>query len=191
MEDVKTGRKADYPIEPLLLERWSPRAMSGEPISQQQLMQLFEAARWAASSFNNQPWRFVYAIRDSHYWQQFLSFILPGNRVWSEKAAVLIVVLSHHEESNSVHLTTGCALQNMLLEASALHLVAHGIAGIDHEKIKKELQLSDDYTVECMVVIGTPGNIKDLPEKLQAREIPSSRKKIEEFVFEGKLTENK
>ena len=83
-------RKADYPIEPMLLDRWSPRAMSGEEISQEELMRLFEAARWAPSSFNAQQWRALYARRGTEHWQTFLDLLVDANKVWAKNAAVLV-----------------------------------------------------------------------------------------------------
>lgn len=92
-------RKANYPIEPLILNRYSPRALSGEPITETQLMTLFEAARWAPSSYNNQPWRFIYATRDSEYWPTFLGLLVEANKIWAKDAAVLIIVASHNNFS--------------------------------------------------------------------------------------------
>ena len=92
-------RKANYPIEPLILKRYSPRALSGEPITNEQLMTLFEAARWAPSSYNNQPWRFIYATRDGQYWQTFLGLLVEANRIWAKDAAALIIVASHNNFS--------------------------------------------------------------------------------------------
>src|SRR5687767_9856487 len=79
-------RKADYPIEPLFVRRWSPRAMSGEPISREEMLTLFEAARWAPSTYNEQEWRFLYALRDTPKWQTFLELLVEPNRVWCQHA---------------------------------------------------------------------------------------------------------
>ena len=85
-------RKADHPIEKLLIDRWSPRAMSGEEISQEELMRLFEAARWAPSSFNTQQWRALYARRGTEHWQTFFDLLVDANKTWAKNAAVLVVV---------------------------------------------------------------------------------------------------
>src|SRR5207302_6870444 len=87
-------RKPDHPIEPLLVDRWSPRAMSGEGISNEELMGLFEAARWAPSSFNAQQWRALYARRDTEDWPLFLELLVEGNKAWAKNAAVLVVFIS-------------------------------------------------------------------------------------------------
>src|SRR5437868_1543418 len=91
---VYQSRKADYPIEELLLRRWSPRALSGEPLSEQELCTLFEAARWAPSTYNEQEWRFLYARRDTPQWQQFFELLMEANQAWCKRAAVLVVVLA-------------------------------------------------------------------------------------------------
>ena len=90
----KTPRQSQYDINPLLLHRWSPRAMSGEEISDTELMRLFEAARWAPSSYNGQPWRFIYAKRNSESWDKLFSLMVDFNKSWAKNAAVLVVVIS-------------------------------------------------------------------------------------------------
>ena len=87
-------RRADHPIEPFLLDRWSPRAMSGEEISEEELMRLFEAARWAPSSFNTQQWRALYAHRGTEHWQTFFDLLVDANKAWAKNAAVLVVFIS-------------------------------------------------------------------------------------------------
>ena len=86
-------RKADHDIEPLLLDRWSPRAMSGEEISEEELMRLFEAARWAPSSFNAQQWRALYARRGTQHWQIFFDLLVDANKAWAKNAAALVVFI--------------------------------------------------------------------------------------------------
>ena len=89
-----TVRLADHPIEGIFIERWSPRAFTGEAMPPAELMRLFEAARWAPSSYNSQPWRFLYAHRDTPHWDLFLGLLNEGNRGWASRAAVLMVALS-------------------------------------------------------------------------------------------------
>src|ERR1051325_5696594 len=89
-------RKADYPIEPMLIDRWSPRAMSGEEISEEELMRLFEAARWGPSSFNAQQWRALYARRATEHWQTFFDLLVDANKLWANNAAVLVVFISRN-----------------------------------------------------------------------------------------------
>ena len=99
-------RAAEYSIDDIFLKRYSPRAMSGENISEEKLMTLFEAARWAPSSSNSQPWRFIYATRDMPEFQNFLSFLMEGNRTWCEKAGTLIVLLSKNTSDKNTPLTS-------------------------------------------------------------------------------------
>lgn len=184
-------RKAMYPINDMFIKRWSPRAMSGKDITQQELMTLFEAARWSPSSFNNQPWRFIYAHRNTPHWDLLYNLMVPGNQEWAKNAAVLIVVISHNnfEYNNQPARThsfdTGSAWMSLALQASFMNLVAHGMQGFDYDKARKDLQIPDDYMVEAMIAIGHHGPVSVLSEKLQKSETPSDRKKIEEFIFEG------
>src|ERR671918_715414 len=112
-------RKADYPIEPLFIRRWSPRAMTGEPLTEQELLTLFEAARWAPSTYNEQEWRFLYARTGSPHWPIFLGLLMEANQVWCRNAGVLVVVVSHqvferNRKPNPVHtFDSGAAFENL------------------------------------------------------------------------------
>lgn len=187
----KTNRTAQHAIEDLILHRWSPRAMSGESISDEELMQLFEAARWAPSSYNNQPWRFVYAKRDTPAWDIFYDLLVQFNKDWAKNAAVLVVIVSRDtfeyngKPSKTHSFDTGAAWQNLSLQGTAQGLVVHGIEGFDYKKAKELLHIPDGYTVEAMCAIGKPGKKEDLPAEMQEREEPSDRKPIEECVFEA------
>ncbi|MGE0009472.1 MAG: nitroreductase family protein [Candidatus Babeliales bacterium] len=188
-----TERQCAYPIESLLLHRWSPRAFSGELLSDQELMQLFEAARWAPSSSNNQPWRFVYAKRGTPAWDTFFNLLVDFNKKWSHNAAVLMVILSKDvtdsQRPNRTHsFDTGAAWQNLALQAASMGLIAHGMGGFDYAKAKEVLNIPDGYTVEAMVALGKPGAIENLPEEMRARETPSTRKPVETFAYEGQFT---
>lgn len=186
-------RTPEHPILPLILDRWSPRAMSGEPISNEELMSLFEAARWAPSCFNNQSWRFVYAKRDTSHWQTFLDLLTDSNKSWCGRAAALVVVVSkttfdHNGKPSRTHsFDTGAAWENLALQGSSMGFVVHGMAGFDHEKARQVLNIPDDHDVEAMIAIGRPGNKEDLNEKQQAQEFPSDRKKLSEIIFEGEF----
>jgi len=181
-------RQSDYPIEPLILNRWSPRAMSGEPLSDDALFPLFEAARWAPSSYNAQPWRFIYAKRETEAWRALFELLVPFNQSWVGDASVLVVIASHTVfESNgkpsSTHsFDTGAAWENLALEGSARGLVVHGMQGFDYEKAKRVCKLHDNYVVEAMIAIGKPGKTEDLPQNIQDKETPSSRKPFEELI---------
>lgn len=184
-------RKSNYPVNPLFLKRWSPRAMSGESISDEELMTLFEAARWAPSSYNGQPWRFIYAKRDSVNWDKLFNLMGEFNQGWTKTAAALVVVISGNNfEFNGEPAVThsfdaGSAWMSLALQAADMGLVAHGMQGFDYEKAKKDLGVPDDFTVEAMVAIGKPGKKEDLPADLQEKEAPSDRKPLEQIVMEG------
>jgi nitroreductase len=190
-------RKADHPIEPLLLDRWSPRAMSGEEISREELMRLFEAARWAPSSFNAQQWRALYARRATEHWQTFLDLLVDANKSWAINAAVLVVFVSrktfeHNNEPSITHsYDCGAAWENFALQGFQQGLVVHGMEGFDYERARKELQIPDEFQVEAMAVIGKLGSKEQLPKKLQARESPNDRRKLSESIFEGPFNVNK
>ena len=192
-EEIIKNRKPEYPINPLILGRWSPRSMTGEEISDEQLMSLFEAARWAPSSYNNQPWRFIYAKRNTKYWDKLFSLMVEFNQSWTKNAAVLVVVISsknfeHNSNPSVTHsFDTGAAWENLALQAETMGLVTHGMQGFDYEKAKKELEIPEDYSVEAMVAIGKRGKKEDLPKELQEREIPSVRKPIKDIIMEGKF----
>ncbi|HEX4696499.1 MAG TPA: nitroreductase family protein [Candidatus Udaeobacter sp.] len=184
-------RKADHQIESLLIDRWSPRAMSGEDISREELMRLFEAARWAPSSFNAQQWRALYARRGTEHWQTFFDLLVDANKAWAKNAAVLVVFISrkkfeHDEEPSITHsYDAGAAWENFALQGFHQGLVVHGMQGFDYDRARAELRIPDEFEVEAMAAVGRPGSKESLPENLQARESPNDRRKLSESVFEG------
>lgn len=165
--------------------------MSGEELSADELMALLEAARWAPSSYNNQPWRIVYARRNTEHWARLFNLLVEPNQVWAKNAAVLLVFISkttfdHNGEPSPTHsFDTGAAWENLALQGSLKGLVVHGMQGFDYDRAKTELEVSDGYKVEAMAVIGKPGQWENLPEKLRQREFPSDRRKLSETAFEG------
>jgi nitroreductase len=191
LPDALTVRKPDHPIESIFVHRWSPRAMTGEPIKDDELMRMFEAARWAPSTFNEQEWRFLYGRNNSANWNTFFNLLVPANQAWCKNAGVLLVVLSkktftHNGKPNPVHtFDSGCAFENLALQGCSMGLVVHGMAGFDREKARNDLKVPDDFQVEAMVAIGRPGDPDQLPAELREREKPSDRKKIKEIAREG------
>ena len=192
LPDPLAFRQPDHDIETLFLRRWSPRAMTGEFVSDEELHQLFEAARWAPSTYNEQEWRFLYASRAGEHWNTFFGLLLEANQAWCNRAAALIVVLSHRVFSrngkpNPVHtFDAGLATENLLLQGAAMNLVCHGMAGFDRGKARRELKVPDDYDVEAMIAVGRPGSPDDLPEKMRELDRnPSGRNPIREFVADG------
>ena len=184
-------REAGYPVDKIFVDRWSPRAMTGESIREEELMTLFEAARWAPSSYNNQPWRILYARRDTEHWPLFLGLLVEGNRTWAKDAAALLLFVSKttfdfNGETYPTHsFDTGAAWENLALQATLNGLVAHGMQGFDYERASAELKIPEGFRVEAMAAVGRPGRAEDLPESLRERESPSPRKKLAEIVCEG------
>ena len=187
-------RTADHPIEEIFLKRWSPRSMNGEPVDSSVVKQLFEAARWAPSSYNEQEWRFMYAHRDTDQWSLLFDVLMEANQAWCKNAGVLILAASRttfakNGKPNSVHeLDTGMAVQNLLLQTASLGLVGHAMAGFDRGKSKVALELPDGVEPHCMIAIGHPGEIEVLPEDFRGGEEPSGRKSISEISVEGKYS---
>ena len=184
-------RKQEYMVDPIFVRRWSPRALSGEEIGEKELMSLFEAARWAPSSYNNQSWRFIYARRSTSSWDRLFDLMGGFNQSWAKNAAALVVIISKNtfdyngKPARTHSYDTGAAWENLALQASKHGLIAHGMEGFDYDKAKTELNIPEGYTVEAMAAIGKPGKKEDLPKELQEREVPSSRKKISEIASEG------
>jgi nitroreductase len=191
--DAAVARKPDRPIDPIFLRRWSPRAMSGEALSADDLATLFEAARWAPSTYNEQEWRFLYAHREGAHWSTFFALLAEANQAWCNKAGVLIVVLSHkifarNGKPNRVHtFDSGAAFENLALQGSSMGLVVHGMMGFDYDRARTALAVPDDYDVEAMIAVGHPGDPADLPESLRKVEAPSQRKPVAEIAREGKF----
>ncbi|PLZ03517.1 nitroreductase family protein [Burkholderia sp. WAC0059] len=194
---TSNGRTADHPIDRQFLDRWSPRAFADTPITDEALRTFLEAARWAPSSYNSQPWRFVYARRDTGHWTQFLGFLNEFNQGWARTAAAIVIVLSKttfvppggKDEVPARHhsFDTGAAWGYFALQASLAGWKTHGLAGIEHERIRRELAIPEAYAIEAGIAIGRLGDRASLPEALQAREQPSPRQPISAFSAEGRF----
>ena len=188
--NIRDFRKPENNIYEIFLNRWSPRAMSGEEIEENIIFQLFEAAKWAPSSNNNQPWRFIYARRNTENWNTFFDLLAEGNKNWAQNAAALVVVISKTTFDNGKHARThsfdaGAAWENFALQGSMMGLVVHGMQGFDYDKAKEVLQIPEGYQVEAMIAVGKKGKKEDLTDYQQEREFPSARKSIGEIVMEG------
>jgi nitroreductase len=182
-----------HPIHDLLKRRWSPRAFSDQPIEAETLCMLFEAARWAPSSNNEQPWRFIVANKDNETeWNRLLACLVEGNRKWAYRAPVLILTvasLNFQEDStpnrHALH-DTGMAVENLVLQATALGLSAHQMAGFDVEKARADLKIPSGYEPVAMIAVGYQGDLNSLPDRLRERELqPRSRQPISEWTFSG------
>lgn len=186
------SRKAEHEINPLFLKRWSPRAL-GKDVSKDQLMQLFEAARWAPSSNNIQPWRFIYAKNGSKHWDKFFNLLVDFNQMWCVNAAYLVIAVSNNTNPkdgspNRTHsFDTGSAWMSIALQAADMRIITHAMGGFDYDKAKDMLGLTEHYNVEAMFAVASEAELNVIPERMQKGEVPSTRKKVEEFVFEGSL----
>lgn len=189
------ARTPTHQVHDLILNRWSPRAYTGEALPQQTLFSILEAARWAPSAFNAQPWRFLYALRDTAAWDTFLNLLIPFNQGWAKSAGALIVVVSkktslppgsQEPQPNPSHtLDTGAAWANLALQAKDLGWDAHGMTGFSKEDARKALNIPEDYAVEMAIAIGKRADPSVLPEGLREREAPSGRLPLASLIAEG------
>jgi nitroreductase len=194
-KNTSTGtiRQSKYRIIPLILHRWSARSMTGEELNDDTIMSLFEAARWAPSSYNNQPWRFIYAKRNTSHWDKLFNILAEPNKVWTKNAAVLVVVIArkNFEQNEKYSIThqfdAGAAWENLALEASSRGLAVHAMQGFDYERARADLQIPDNFDVMAMIAIGRRGPKDNLPTLLQEREQPNDRKPLTEIVMEGQF----
>lgn len=187
----KNMRQSKYNVNPLFLNRWSPRSFNPTDISDEELYRLFEAARWAPSSFNGQPWRFIYAKRNTENWNKFLNLLIDFNRSWAKNASVLILVISrktfeYNKKPSLTHqFDTGAAWENLALQATYQGLATHGMEGFNYEKAREELNVPVDFDILAMVAVGKQGNKDLLSTELQEREFPSDRKPLKDIIMEG------
>jgi nitroreductase len=191
-----SARQADHPIDPLFLDRWSPRAFDQAEMPEADLHTMFEAARWAPSAFNTQPWRFLYARRGDPEWPLFLDLLIPWNQGWAHSASALIYVLSDSyptlgrdgepKEAPTHSFDAGAAWASLALQAARMGYFAHGMSGIQIDRARTELGVPERVRIEAAVAVGRVGDPDILDEKLRAREFPSDRKPLAAFVFKGR-----
>jgi nitroreductase len=185
-------RRADHPIAPEFLDRWSGRAMSGEDVDREKLMTMFEAARWAPSSSNIQPWRMLYALRSTPQWPTFFDLLSDGNKAWVHNAAALVLFVSKNtidrtgKRAVTHSFDTGAAWAYFALQGSMLGYVVHGMQGFDYARAQSVLGIPGGFSVEAMIAVGLPGKREALPPALQEREQPNDRRKLAETICEGK-----
>jgi nitroreductase len=184
---------SQLPILEVIKKRWSPLAFSDQPIEPEKIMSLFEAMRWAPSSFNGQPWRVVYATKDKPELFEKLASLLNEGNSWAKNAYLLLVICSvqnfeYNNKPNKHHqYDTGAGIENLFLQAVSMDLVAHEMAGYDEEKSYELLKIPKDKVKSmAMMAIGYPGDVSALSEDLQQRQQGKrERKSIEEVAFEG------
>ena len=179
-----------YPIHDVMRRRWSPRAFDERPIEPEKLRSLFEAARWAPSSNNGQPWRFLVATRDNKIdYDRLLNCLVEANQKWAYRAPVLLLSvakLQFEDGSPNRHALydTGMAVENLSLQATELGLVAHQMAGFLIDRARADCQIPEGYEPVAMMAIGYPGDPALLSDRLRVRETqPRDRKPVTEFVY--------
>jgi nitroreductase len=188
-----TTRTATVPIDPVYLKRWSPRSFLEKEVPEEILFSVFEAARWAPSAFNIQPWRFIVA-RTKEDRAKFHSFISEFNLKWCDKAPVLALIISELNNdkgfNRSHSFDTGSAWGYLSLEATKKGLITHPMTGFDFEAARHTLNIPDDFAIEALIAIGYQGEKEALPEALQERENPSPRRETKDSLFEGSFGQN-
>lgn len=188
-------RVPSHPVAPMFTDRWSPRAFTGEPMDTADLMSCLEAARWAPSAYNAQPWRFVYGCTGSSAFATLLDGLLPFNQVWAKQASALVLVLSAtrwmmpgktEPQALGTHtFDAGAAWASLALQARLLGWHSHGMAGIDHERLRASLQIPEGLVIEAAVAIGRLADASSLPEALRTREFPSDRRPLSQLAAEA------
>ncbi|MCR5887286.1 nitroreductase family protein [Hymenobacter sp. J193] len=183
-----------YPVHDLIRKRWSPRAFASYPVAPETLNQVFEAASWAASAMNEQPWRYVYAHHaDTEAFQKMVDCLLPGNQPWARHAPVLVLALIKTDLGNgtpngaALH-DLGMANANLMLEATALGLHGHFMGGFDRDKARQAFQLPENLQPVVMLALGYLGEAEQLEEPFLSREkAPRQRKPLADFAFHTQL----
>ncbi|TRZ37901.1 nitroreductase family protein [Niallia circulans] len=188
MADMKDFRNSSFDISLQFINRWSPRSFLEKAIPEDVLLSIFEAARWAPSASNVQPWRFIIARTQADL-EKFHSFIVPGNLLWAKHAPALAVILSETSTErgpNAWHaFDAGTAWSHLALEAHNQGLVTHAMGGFDNVLARQVLNIPEQYELHAVVAIGYQGEKESLPDNLQEREKPSSRRALRESLFEG------
>jgi nitroreductase len=185
---------ADYPIEEVLRRRWSPRAFADRDVEPEKLRSLFEAARWAPSSFNEQPWSFILTTKQTpHEYELMLSCLMEKNQQWARLAPVLIasvakLTFTRTDKPNrhALH-DVGLAMGNLLVQATALGLAVHQMAGFYVDKLREAFHVPEGFEPVAVAAIGYPADASVLPESFRQQELgPRARKPIDTFLFEGR-----
>lgn len=190
------SREPAFPVDPQFIERWSPRAFTGETIPEEALMSMLEAARWSPSANNSQPWRFSYARKGDAAWDQFLDFLMTGNKAWAREAGALVIVISKTHYVTASHteprftrthsFDTGAATFAFQLQAMKLGYHTHPMGGIHQDKIRTDLGLPDEgFVIEAAIAVGRKAEADTVPDNLKEREVPSQRMAIADFAFYG------
>jgi len=183
-----------YPIHDLLRRRWSPRAFAERPVEPAALRILLEAARWAPSCYNEQPWFFLVATKDNKAeYDRMLGCLVEFNRSWAKTAPVLMISVASVKFSRNAkpnrhgYHDVGLAAENMVIQGMSMGIYTHQMGGFDVDKTRQTYSIPEGYDPVAAIALGYPGDPKSLPEDLAKRELePSPRKATKEFVFTGR-----
>jgi nitroreductase len=190
VNQVKHAPKVEG-VLPIFHSRWSPRSFSDREVSPADLAKVFEAARWAASSYNEQPWRFLVGARGSEAYKKIFDSLMPFNQLWATTAPVLILGLakttfSHNDSPNRVALyDLGAAASYLTLQAAALGISTHQMGGFDADAARKAFAVPENYVFGAVIALGYQGDPNTLPnEQFRTQEVaPRTRKSLKHFVF--------
>jgi nitroreductase len=190
---IPNNRAPDAPVNPMFLDRWSPRAFDPTPLPEEDIASLFEAARWAPSCFNEQPWLFVYGTSEEER-ETFLEILVERNRLWARNAPVLAIlfarrIFAHGGRLNRwAGLDCGAAWVSLAFQARLMGLYAHGMAGFSQPKAYELLNVpKEKYEAMCAIAIGAYGDINSLPDEIKETEQPNERKPLAEVAVKGKF----
>jgi len=195
-DNIKNHRSNRFDSDEIFRNRWSPRAMTGQSVSDDDLMAMFEAAHWAPSAYNNQPWRFIYARREQPEWEKFMGLLVDFNRQWCRNAGVLMITAAkttfdHNGKFSRTHaFDTGAAWGMFALEGARRGLVVHGMQGFDYDKAAELIGLPDDYAVQMMAAVGVLADPSVLPPDIAKNEKPTPRKELSQIIAPGKFTDD-
>ncbi len=195
MSSTPSPRQPEHPIDPVFLARWSPRAFAPDTISEAELLGLFEAARWAPSSYNSQPARFVYGRRGTPAFDKLLDLLNPFNQSWAKQASAIVFILSNSlmrppgqdkdVPSRSHSFDAGAAWMSFALQAQMRDWYTHGMVGVDFDRAFADLDVPQGYRVECAIALGRIGDPASLPDQLRGREQPNDRHPLAALAMEG------
>jgi nitroreductase len=186
-----TTRTTDTKLNKLFLDRWSPRAFDQSDMPEEDLATVLEAARFAPSSMNYQPWRLLYARRGDENWERFLSYLVASNHSWAQHASVLIYIISEmhlggpEKPSHTHSFDAGAAWGMLATQATMLGYHSHGMAGVHFKEAAQGLGVPDNFRLEAAIALGRQGDPAILTASQRAREIPSDRKPRDEIAYPG------
>ncbi len=184
-------RKTEYQCSNVFVTRQSPRALTADGVNKEVLLRMFEAAKWAPSSYNEQPWRFIYALNGEKGWDAILSSLVEFNQGWAKSCGALIVVCAskkfarNAKENKHASFDAGSAWMSLALQAQEMGLHTHAMAGFDPQKIVDSFSIPNSVEAIAVVAVGSKGPIESLPKEMQEQEIASGRKSVAEIAFEG------